>query len=195
MSIRFERLGIRRFYRTMCYTFGMIFETDRLIVREWRDEDAEDAYRIYSEPEVNKGIMGTEPTSVMEMRERLANIRQRWSHLDRLGVWAVELKSESRVVATCLLKPLPNSELIEVGWHVGMSDWGNGYATEFGEAAVRHGFETVGLDAIYAIVFPWNAASLRVCNKIGLKHQGQTTEFHEHELEFFRILPQEFSRP
>src|SRR3712207_9025606 len=54
------------------------------------------------------------------------------------------------------LQHFDGTDAIEVGYYLGRSAWGRGVATEAGEAALRHGFETLGLDTIVAVVRPEN---------------------------------------
>jgi [ribosomal protein S5]-alanine N-acetyltransferase len=56
--------------------------------------------------------------------------------------------------------------ILVVGW------WGQGYATEAAKALLRHGFEALGLNRIYAHHMTKNPASGRVLEKIGMKREG-----------------------
>jgi RimJ/RimL family protein N-acetyltransferase len=56
---------------------------------------------------------------------------------------------------------------VEVGWRLGSSWRGRGYATEAGSAWVRWGFETLGLERIVSIYEPANRPSGRVMEKLG----------------------------
>jgi RimJ/RimL family protein N-acetyltransferase len=60
------------------------------------------------------------------------------------------------------------SDKVEVGWELHSSVWGRGLATEGGQAALRYGFEVVGLERIISAVRADNAASRRVMEKCGL---------------------------
>jgi len=60
----------------------------------------------------------------------------------------------------------------ELGYWIGMPYWGNGFATEAAMAMVKHGFETLALQRIFASYVPRNVASGRVLQKIGMRHEG-----------------------
>jgi ribosomal-protein-alanine N-acetyltransferase len=60
----------------------------------------------------------------------------------------------------------------ELGYWVGVPYWGRGYATEGAREMLRHGFEDLKLNRIYAGVFEGNPASEQVLRKIGMKHEG-----------------------
>ena len=54
---------------------------------------------------------------------------------DGYGSWPLFERESGALVGAVLLKPLPEAEEIEVGWHLARAAWGNGYATESGKAA------------------------------------------------------------
>jgi RimJ/RimL family protein N-acetyltransferase len=60
----------------------------------------------------------------------------------------------------------------ELGYWIGKPYWGRGYATEAARAALRWGFDSLGLERIYAYHFARNAASGRVLRKIGMTPEG-----------------------
>jgi len=165
-----------------------VFETDRFIVRRWMTDDAEAAFKIYSDPEVMAFIgMGRPPVESIEaMRSGLQRMIDRDSGTP-YGSFPYLEKATGELVGAVLLKPLPNSEKVEVGWHLGREHWGRGYATETGRAALDYGFNTLGLEKIYAVVHPANTASIRVTQRLGMKPIGRTTEFYDQELEFFEL--------
>src|SRR5438034_841932 len=111
-----------------------IFETERLWVRPWRVEDAEEAFEIYGDPEVCTFISRAGPEPSLEaQRESLARIFARYEEQDGgYGSWAIVEKASGRIVGAVILKPLPGHPEIEVGWHLARRAWGNGYATEAG---------------------------------------------------------------
>ena len=60
----------------------------------------------------------------------------------------------------------------ELGYWIGVPYWGNGYATEAAGAMVKYGFETLGLQRIFASYVPRNVASGNVLRKIGMLREG-----------------------
>jgi [ribosomal protein S5]-alanine N-acetyltransferase len=60
----------------------------------------------------------------------------------------------------------------EIGYYIGVAYWNRGYATEAGRAIIRHAFEDLGLHRVHAEHFTRNAASGRVMQKIGMRHEG-----------------------
>lgn len=60
----------------------------------------------------------------------------------------------------------------ELGYWIGVPHWGQGYATEAAQAVVDYGFESLGLERIWAGHFGSNEASGRVQRKIGMRFEG-----------------------
>ncbi len=75
------------------------------------------------------------------------------------------------LIGFCGLQPLPETEDIEIGWWLARAWWGRGLATEAARAALRDGFERVGLRRIVAIAQPANTASIRIMRKLGMRFE------------------------
>jgi len=90
------------------------------------------------------------------------------------GLWAVELREDNTFAGYVgLLRPSFRTGFtpcVEIGWRLAPEFWGRGYATEGAEAALRFGFETVGLDEILSWTVPANVRSRRIMTKLGMTH-------------------------
>ncbi len=162
--------------------------TERLLIRAWALDDAHSAFVIYGDPEVTTflGNWGKPQESIETMRDTLQRIAERDAVYEgKFGSWALVERDSGEIVGAVLLKPLPGSDKIEVGWHLARKHWGKGYATESASEAVRYSLEDLGLDIIYAVVLPENTRSLRVCEKLGMKYVGMTEEFYDKRLSLF----------
>ncbi|MCG3128889.1 MAG: hypothetical protein CHACPFDD_03785 [Phycisphaerae bacterium] len=165
-----------------------MFDSPRLLARPWREDDAEAAFLIYNDREVVHFIPQAFVQTVDEMRQRIAAIQERnRKQPPGMGSWPILEKSSGEMVGLVLLKPLPDDPRVEVGWHLARRVWGCGYATEAGGAALRHGFTTLGLDSIYAIVDPDNVRSSRVALRLGMRLLGLTDRFHNLTLQFYEL--------
>lgn len=176
-----------------------ICQTERLIIRRYTPDDLQDAFEIYSDPEVMHWLsvpgVNSAVKSLEEMRERL---EKRFIPIDatrgpQFGRFATVLKSDGRVIGTTLLKDLDGREEVEIGWHFARRAWGHGYATEAARAVMDYGFATCGLDRIVAVVAPDNARSLAVVHRLGMNHVGRTVAYSV-ELEYFEVRPPLSSR-
>jgi ribosomal-protein-alanine N-acetyltransferase len=171
---------------------GQVFETERLLLRAWRMEDADAAFAIYGDPEVVRFLGdGRTVADLAAQRAWLAEriVRHERFQAKGFGGWAIVERESGRVVGTALLKPLPPEDQdIEVGWHLTRRAWGRGYASEAGMALLWYGFTVRELDRIHAVVQPENARSAAVALRLGMRHLGRTTKYYDGELlELFAI--------
>ncbi len=63
-----------------------------------------------------------------------------------------------------------SEESAEIGWRVARRHWRQGFATEGALALLRHGFETVGLQEVWAETMAVNTGSRGVMRKVGMAH-------------------------
>ncbi len=98
------------------------------------------------------------------------------SHLDEhgWGLWAVDIPEVTSFAGFIgLSRPRFEAHFTpctEVGWRLGPEFWGYGYATEGAMAALRFGFDTLGLDQIVSFTTASNMPSRRVMERIGMMH-------------------------
>jgi RimJ/RimL family protein N-acetyltransferase len=168
-----------------------VFESERCIMRNWLEDDAERVFDIYRQWEVSRWL-GSVPKA-MDYLEQAQALVKRWGELNELepiaGRWAVERKDDGVVAGTVILVPLADGEgEFEVGWHFHPDAWGQGLASESAAAALQWGFAH-GLREIFAVVRPDNTRSLAVCRRLGMEELGRTTQYYDAELELFRIRP------
>lgn len=166
------------------------FLTERLIIRDYKLDDAPSAFDMYRRPEVHEHLLRQPAPSLEFMADRISEHIAEWS-ARQYGFWAVEEKGTGRFVGSCILKPLPADDRFEVGWHVHPELQGRGYATEFGSGAIKYAFGKLDLDAVYAILRPENMASKRVAEKLGMRFLEITGRYHNLELAFYGVVREE----
>jgi RimJ/RimL family protein N-acetyltransferase len=149
-------------------------ETDRLLLRQWREEDLDPYARICADPEVMRYLPG-----ILTREESAKQIERFVRHWEEhgYGLWAIEEKKTGTFIGFIgLLRQDDWSEgehKVEVGWRLDRSFWGNGLATEGALASLRYGFNRLKLPRIISICDPRNSASWRVMEKCGLTYQGE----------------------
>lgn len=148
----------------------MIFETDRLIVRNWRDEDRDLFFEINSDDRVMEFFpfrRNREETDAVfaKMQAMIAETG--------LGFYAVEEKASGQPIGFVGLvrtdmEPHIKLGTVEIGWRLAARYWGKGYASEAATAALAHAFGTLGLDEIVSFVVHDNERSTSVMRRIGM---------------------------
>lgn len=140
-------------------------ETERLILRGWSEADFPAWHAIHSDPEVMR-FLGPLQTDPGDAWRGLAGLLGHWT-LRGYGMWAVERKSDGAVVGRVGLINPQGWPGLEVGWTLGKPYWGQGYASEAAEAALRFGFLTQPVDRLISCIDPDNGSSQAVAVRIG----------------------------
>jgi RimJ/RimL family protein N-acetyltransferase len=146
-------------------------ETSRLTLRGFRPADRDPFVTMNADPEVMAFMSRRLDPAASEAF--LGRIRARWA-ADGFGIWAIERQGDGTFLGFAGLSepgfPAAFAPAIEVGWRLARPAWGHGYATEAGAAALRFGFEVVGLEEIVSFTAVANERSRRVMERLGMTH-------------------------
>lgn len=166
----------------------IVFETDRLIVRHWHEDDAEAAFAIFGDPDVMRfvGDTGEPHPDVAFTRERLRARSERWGTSTGLGNWATVEKSTGEVIGGGGLAYLEDLDEVEVFYHFRKDVWGKGYATELTVGLLDYGFAHLDQPKLIGLAYSENVASHRVMTKAGMTHLGLRHTYGA-DLEYFEI--------
>jgi len=165
-------------------TEPVTLETERLILRPWRDEDRGPFAALNADRQV------------MEFFPKTLDISESDAIVDRVqagfaehgyGPWALEVKGGASFIGFCgIWSPRFEAHFtpcIEIGWRLAHDAWGRGYATEASEAALQFGFERLGLSEIVAFTMPDNYRSLRVMERLGMARESAGDFDHPNDPE------------
>jgi RimJ/RimL family protein N-acetyltransferase len=145
----------------------IIFETPRLILRQFTESDAPLILQLNSDPDVVKYVH--EP--VLETEEQARNIIVNIilpQYDNKLGRWAIHIKEDNTFIGWCGLKHLPTENIIDLGYRLNKTAWGKGFATEAASHSLTYGFKKLGLSLITGRAHIENIASQKVLEKIGM---------------------------
>ncbi len=147
--------------------------TERLILRDWKDEDLAPFTEMNSDPAVMKyfpSILTPEKS-----REFFERIKTRIEE-NGYGLFAAELAETNELIGfTGFSSPKFESwftPCIEIGWRLRKKFWGKGLAPEGATACLGLGFNIFGFADIVSFTSEINAPSIRVMEKIGLSRIG-----------------------
>ena len=145
-----------------------MIETERLILRPWREADREPFAAINGDPRVGDWLGGAIDRAASDaIVDRLNAEIER----DGFGNWAAERKADRRLVGMIglrLQRDAPPAPCLELGWRLAADTWGQGLATEGAAAALTWGFETQGAAEILAWTAATNLRSQAVMRRIGM---------------------------
>lgn len=172
-----------------------VFETERLVMRPWREDDAENLYKYASDPAVGPAAGWPVHTSV---EDRLRVLRE---VLIEDKTWAVTIKPSDEPVGSIGVfrtdAPNGNGEP-EIGYWIGRPYWGNGYIPEAVRALIGRCFDE-GAESVWCSHFAGNDKSRRVIEKCGFKFAVSMTVraalldgMPEYETLYYKITREEW---
>lgn len=148
-------------------------QTARLVLRPFRPEDAAPLLIL-------AGDRAIADTTISVPHPFTPEHAQAWiteygqadsSSLHRY--FAVVLRSEDGLIGVVALRDIDREHSqAELSFWVGRAYWGRGLATEAAGAALRFGFEELGLNRVTAYHLVRNAASRRVLTRLGFRGEG-----------------------
>ena len=144
--------------------------TDRLQLRQWKNEDREPFAAMNADPAVMEYF-----PALLSRAESDAGIDRQIAHIKKygFGFWAVETRADRRFIGFVGIKTvsenMPFAPAVEIGWRLAADAWGKGYATEAARASLQVGFELLGLEEIVSFTVPGNVRSRAVMEKLGMK--------------------------
>lgn len=173
-----------------------MIETERLILRPWRETDAPSLFKYASDPDIGP-IAGWHIHSSVE--NSLEIIRTVFNAPE---IYAVVLKDTDEPVGCCGMvfpdiihtagmKPRE----AEIGYWIGKPFWGQGLIPEAVKALLSRCFNELALDSVWCAYYDGNIKSKRVCEKAGFKYHHTnpdiTSLLGDTRTEHFYIMTKE----
>ena len=150
----------------------MILRTPRLVLRPWREDDRDDLARMCADPEVMWDY--DRVSTRAESDARLERYRDAYDRLG-FGRMAVIRETDDMFLGYCGIMPVfdghPMEPGVEIGWRFNRAQWGKGYASEAGGAALKDGFDRCGFTEVLSYTAAINKRSEAVMRRIGLKRE------------------------
>lgn len=146
-----------------------MLETERLVLRAWREEDLEPFAALNADPEVMRHFPST-----LSRAESDALAARYQTHIDQhgFGRWAIERREDGAFLGHAgpmtMSPPHPLAPGAEMGWRLARAFWGQGYATEASRAAMDFCFEHIGLEQIVAFTSATNLPSQAVMERLAM---------------------------
>jgi RimJ/RimL family protein N-acetyltransferase len=160
-----------------------MIETDRLLLRRWKQSDRELFARMNGDPRVMEFF----PRCLScEESDQLADGIERRFEERGFGLYAAELREPGTFIGFIGLA-VPGFEAhftpaVEIGWRLAAEYWNRGLATEGANAVVRHSFDVLKLPELVSFTAEQNLPSRRVMEKIGMT-RNPADDFDHPKLE------------
>ena len=153
-----------------------VLTTERLTLRPFTTDDLDVHAALYADPEVTRWLSDGPWLGDAARARSERSVRRFIAHWKDhgFGVWAVEHRGQ--FLGQCGLNTLDNDE-VEILWALDRTSWGHGFATEAARAALRYGFDVVGLNRVIALARPENGQSRRIMDKLGMRWEKDVEAF------------------
>lgn len=152
----------------------MIFKTKRLILRPWREDDAQELFNRAKDPDVGPAAGWPSHTSVENSREIIRDV------LSQNETYAVCLKEDDKPIGSVGLKMGTATDMTdredecELGYWIGKQFWGQGLIPEASRELLRHAFEELQMQTVWCGYYDGNTKSRRVQEKLGFLYHHTT---------------------
>lgn len=152
----------------------MILKTKRLILRQFKEDDAENLYKYAKDPEIGP-LAGWLPHKSVDESKKVIN-----EILSKPESHAICLKTDNKVIGAIGLKLEGQTNMAtkdgecELGYWLGRPFWGQGIVPEAAKELIRHAFEDLSMDAIWCGYYDGNIKSKRVQEKLGFEYVRTT---------------------
>lgn len=148
-------------------------ETDRLILRMFREEDLDAYAAMCADTEVMRYLGDGKALTRSEAWRQMALILGHW-RLRGFGLWAVEERATGTLLGRIGFFEPEGWPGFELGWMLRRASWGKGYATEGARRALAHAFTAMERDHLISLIRPANRASIGVAERLGQTLEGRT---------------------
>lgn len=164
----------------------MLLETPRLVLRRFTPADAEFIVELLNSPGWHRfiGDRGVRtPTDALGYLERAVfSSYERWG----FGLYHVAQRSDGAAVGMCGLLQRDSLDIVDLGFAFLPAYAGRGYASESARRVLAHARDDFSCREIAGLVQADNAASIRVLEKLGLRHAGPVQLPNGIELQLYR---------
>jgi [ribosomal protein S5]-alanine N-acetyltransferase len=147
---------------------NIVFETSRLLLRQFTSADASLVQQLNSNPNVLK-YLDEPPLETVEQALRILNTIILPQYKNNLGRWAIHVKTTDEFIGWCGLKYRPELDEIDLGYRLMQKHWGNGYAFEVAKHSLDYAFQQLHLKTIVGRAHIENTAPLKILEKLGMQ--------------------------
>ena len=153
----------------------MILETERLYLRELKEDDFDSLCEILQDEETMYAYEGAfSDSEAWEWLDRQISRYQKWN----FGLWAVILKENDKLIGQCglTMQPWKETEVLEIGYLLNRAYWHKGFATEAAEACKKYAFDILQAEEVCSIIRDTNIPSQNVALRTGMTRADTWTK-------------------
>ncbi len=171
----------------MNYLIPETAETERLILRTFKEDDWLDLHQLYSDPKCTQYTIQRTLTEGESWRT-MATMIGHWQ-LRGYGPYALEDKATGKVMGPVGLWYPNDWPEPEIKWAISHAYWGHGYASEAARAVKKIAADFMPETSLISLIFSENEPSIKLALAIGAKFEkelefrGQIAHIYRHSKE------------
>ena len=151
----------------------MMYETDRLVIRSFRLDDAAFIVRLLNEESFIRNIADKNVRTKADAMNYLTNGPMLSYQENGFGLNLVQLKESATPIGVCGLVKRKELDHPDLGYAFLPEFWGKGYAREAASSVLREEVVASSINTVLAITFPDNVSSNNLLKKIGFTLKGK----------------------
>ncbi len=149
-----------------------VLQTDRVTLRQVREEDAEDFFGQLSVlPHTSAWLDSYQAQSLQNARNAIRSYNNQFQRSKTMLPWAMA-DAQDRLIGFLMLSDIQNRSKAELAYWLGRDHWGQGLMTAAVQRVTACAFADLGMHRIYATTHPQNEASQRVLQRAGFQREG-----------------------
>lgn len=153
-----------------------VLKSDRLMLREIANSDANEIFEMRSSGRVNHFIARENMRSVEDAEILIDKTRAVFTNHQGIG-WAGVLRNENKIIGTCGFNSIDHANLhAEIGGELSVDYWGKNIALEAVATIVNFGFDSLHLHSVEAKVSPGNRGAIYILESLGFKKEAHFTD-------------------
>lgn len=162
---------------------NLILETERLLIREMRHEDAEALFDMDSNPNVHTYLWQKPYTTIDDIHTYIEMVRKQYER-NNIGRFSTIIKATNELIGWTGIKYIDDhvengkTNFYDYGYRLNEKHWNKGYATEASKAWLDYGFNQMNIKEMNAYTHFDNGASNHVLQKVGFNFMEDYPDEH-----------------
>lgn len=171
--------------------FPVLDLDDQYILREQTQEDTENFFRYYTNPEVGKYILASKPATLLEASKEIQYCRNLF--YTKQGIyWAIAKKSDNQMIGAIGFYMNNTHHRAEITYDLAHEYWRQGITLKAIHAVVQYALTNMNVSRIEAVTRHENTASMELLKKAGFAHEGTLKNYRFYngrawDIEMFAI--------